>query len=169
MVIQIDSREKARAIKKIVEEFDRKGIKHPVSKLMVGDYMNYDNPRLIIDRKQNLSELCNNVCQDHERFRRELLLAQENGIQIIFLVEHGNGIERLEHVVFWKNPRRWKRRRNPKTRLYETIETKAMTGETLYKILCTQERKYGCRFLFCNKEQTGKEIIRILGGEWDGS
>ena len=53
MVIQIDSREKARAIKKIVEEFDRKGIKHPVSKLMVGDYMNYDNPRLIIDRKQN--------------------------------------------------------------------------------------------------------------------
>ena len=55
MVIQIDSREKARAIKKIVEEFDRKGIKHPVSKLMVGDYMNYDNPRLIIDRKQNLS------------------------------------------------------------------------------------------------------------------
>lgn len=96
MVIQIDSREKARAIKKIVEEFDRKGIKHPVSKLMVGDYMNYDNPRLIIDRKQNLSELCNNVCQDHERFRRELLLAQENGIQIIFLVEHGNGIERLE-------------------------------------------------------------------------
>lgn len=169
MVIQIDSREKARAIKKIVEEFDRKGIKHPVSKLMVGDYMNYDNPRLIIDRKQNLSELCNNVCQDHERFRRELLLAKENGIQIIFLVEHGNGIERLEHVVFWENPRRWKRRRNPETGLYETLETKAMTGETLYKILCTQERKYGCRFLFCSKEQTGKEIIRILGGERDGS
>lgn len=145
MIIQIDSREKARAIKKIVAEFDRKGIKHPVSKL------------------------CNNVCQDHERFRRELLLAKENGIRIIFLVEHGNGIERLEHVVFWENPRRWKRRRNPETGLYETLETKAMTGETLYKILCTQERKYGCRFLFCSKEQTGKEIIRILGGEWDGS
>lgn len=58
MIIQIDSREKARAIKKIVEEFERWGISHPVSKLMVGDYMNYDNPRLIIDRKQNLSELC---------------------------------------------------------------------------------------------------------------
>ena len=78
MVIQIDSREKSRAIKKIVAEFDRQGIKHPVSKLMVGDYMNYDNPRLIIDRKQNLTELCANVCQDHERFRRELILAREH-------------------------------------------------------------------------------------------
>lgn len=70
MIIQIDSREKARAITKIVAEFDRQNITHPVSKLMVGDYMNYDNPRLIIDRKQNLSELCNNVCNDHDRFRR---------------------------------------------------------------------------------------------------
>ena len=48
MVIQIDSREKDRAIRKIVEEFDRQGVKHPVSKLMVGDYMNYDNPRLTL-------------------------------------------------------------------------------------------------------------------------
>lgn len=168
MVIQIDSREKARAIKKIVEEFDRQGVKHPVSKLMVGDYMNYDNPRLIIDRKQNLSELCSNVCQDHERFRRELLLAKENGIQIIFLVEHGKGINSLEHVVFWENPRRWKRRRNQKTGRWEEVETKAMTGEVLYKILRTQERKYGCKFFFCDKEQTGSEIIRILsGGSYD--
>lgn len=167
MIIQIDSREKARAIKKIVEEFDRQGVKHPVSKLMVGDYMNYDNPRLIIDRKQNLSELCSNVCQDHERFRRELILAQENDIQIIFLVEHGKGIRRLEDVIWWENPRRWKRWKNPETGRWEERETKAMKGDTLYKVLKTQERKYGCRFLFCDKADTGKEIIRILGGEAD--
>ena len=115
MTIQIDSREKARAIQKIVEEFDRHGIKHPVSKLMVGDYMNYDNPRLIIDRKQNLTELCSNVCQDHARFRRELLLAKENDIQLIILVEHGKGISQLSDVIWWENPRRWKRRQNPET------------------------------------------------------
>ena len=161
MFIQIDSREKARAIKKIVEEFERRGISHPVSKLMVGDYMNYDNPRLIIDRKQNLSELCSNVCQDHERFRRELILAKENEIQIIFLVEHGKGIERLSDVVWWENPRRFKRIKDVSGK-WTDVETKAMQGETLYKILCTQERKYGCRFLFCEKEDTGKEIIRIL-------
>ncbi len=164
MTIQIDSREKAKAIKKIVEEFDRHGIKHPVSKLMVGDYMNYDNPRLIIDRKQNLTELCGNVCQDHARFRRELLLAKENDIQLVILVEHGKGIRQLSDVIWWENPRRWRRRRNPENGRWEEIETKAMQGETLYKILCTQERKYGVKFLFCEKEETGMEIIRILGG-----
>lgn len=164
MIIQIDSREKTRAITKIVEEFDRHGIRHPVSKLMVGDYMNYDNPRLIVDRKQNLTELCSNVCQDHERFRRELLLAKENEIQLVILVEHGKGIKCLSDVIWWENPRRWKRRKNPDTGRWEETETKAMQGETLYKILCTQERKYGVKFLFCEKEETGKEIIRILGG-----
>lgn len=161
MIIQIDSREKARAIKNIVAEFDRQGITHPVSKLMVGDYMNYDNPRLIIDRKQNLSELCSNVCQDHDRFRRELILAQKNEIQLVFLVEHGKGIENLKDVIWWDNPRRFKRIKN-KSGIWEDVETKAMQGEVLYKILCTQERKYGCRFLFCDKKDTGKEIIRIL-------
>lgn len=164
MVIQIDSREKARAIKKIIETFDANGIQHPVSKLMVGDYMNYDNPRLIIDRKQSLLELCNNVCQDHDRFRRELVRAQENEIRLVFLIEHGKGIHRLEDVLWWENPRRWKRVRNSDTGRWEEIETKAMQGETLYKILKTQERKYGCRFVFCEKKDTGKEIIRILGG-----
>lgn len=161
MIIQIDSREKARAIKKIIEEFERQKISHPISKLMVGDYMNYDNPRLIIDRKQNLSELCSNVCQDHERFRKELLLAQKNEIQIIFLIEHGKGIKNLSDVIWWDNPRRFKRVQNLSGQ-WEDVETKAMQGETLYKILCTQERKYGCKFLFCDKKDTGKEIIRIL-------
>lgn len=164
MQIFIDSREKQRAIRKIVTEFDKQGIRHISTKLFVGDYMNLDNPRLIIDRKQNLTELCSNVCQDHARFRRELLLAKENDIQLVILVEHGKGIRQLSDVIWWENPRRWKRRKNPETGRWEEIETKAMQGETLYKILCTQERKYGVRFLFCEKEETGREIIRILGG-----
>lgn len=97
----------------------------------------------------------------HERFRRELIMAKENEIQIIFLVEHGKGIERLSDVVWWENPRRFKRIKDVSGK-WTDVETKAMQGETLYKILCTQERKYGCRFLFCEKEDTGKEIIRIL-------
>ncbi|MEG1470494.1 MAG: ERCC4 domain-containing protein [Anaerovoracaceae bacterium] len=165
MVIQIDSREKERAIKKIVEEFDRQCIKHPISKLLVGDYMNYDNPRLIIDRKQNLSELCSNVCQDHERFRRELQRANENGIRVIFLIEHGNGIKQLTDVIWWENPRRWKRIKNSTTGRFENVETKATEGDTLYKILRTQEQKYGCEFLFCEKKDTGKRIIELLSGD----
>ena len=63
MTIQIDTREKARAIKQIVSYFDEMGVKHYTSKLFVVDYMSLDNPRLIIDRKQNLQELRGNVCQ----------------------------------------------------------------------------------------------------------
>lgn len=167
MTIQIDSREKARAIKKIVAEFDRNNIEYFSSKLYVGDYMSLDNPRLIIDRKQNLSELCVNVCQDHDRFRAELLRAMENNIQLIILVEHGEGIRSLEDVIFWKNPRRHKQIRTEDG--WKTVETKATTGQTLYHILSTMQRKYGVEYEFCSKDETGRRIIEILErGDADG-
>ena len=150
MTIQIDSREHQKAIKKIIAEFDKQGIKYYISKLWAGDYMSLDNPRLIVDRKQNLSELCQNVCQDHDRFRRELVRAQENRIQLIILCEHGKDIECLEDIIFWENPRLKK-------------SPKATTGQTLYNILSTLQRKYGVHFEFCTKEQTGKRIIELLG------
>lgn len=182
LTIQVDSREKARAIKKILSEFDKQGVKYYISKLFAGDYMSLDNPRLIIDRKQNLSEICANVCQSHERFRSELIRAQENGIKLIILIEHSNRIKSIDDVDKWENPRR-----KVKTKVwvddelvvdengeeywepgyYETVikETNAMTGETLAKVMRTQERKYGCKFMFCDKLHTGKRIIEILGGE----
>lgn len=162
MIIQVDSREKARAIQQILAEFDRQGIKHPVSKLWIGDYMNYDNPRLVVDRKQSLLEVCSNVTQDHDRFRREMQRAKENGIKIIFLVEHGDGIECLEDIIWWENPRRHKRRKVDGR--WQTVETKATTGEILYNILTTIQQKYGCEFRFCDKAETGKKIVEILGG-----
>lgn len=162
MNIQIDSREKARAITKIMETFDSLGVHHFVSKLYVGDYMNYDNPRLVIDRKQNLSELCSNVCQQHERFRNEIVRAGEHGIKIIFLVEHGKDVRTLEDVIWWDNPRSVKRIQDAGR--WTTIQTKAMQGDTLYKILCTMRRKYGCEFLFCDKKDTGRRIVELLGG-----
>ena len=152
MTIQIDSREKARAIKKIIADFDRLGVRHYSSKLFVGDYMSLDNPRLIIDRKQNLLELCQNVCQGHKRFTGELKRAQENGIALIILCEHGCGIRELSDVAGWVNPR--------------LKESKlAMSGQRLYKVLSTMEKSYGVKFLFCQKEQTGRKIIELLGGE----
>lgn len=165
LTIQIDSREKARAIKKIVAEFERQDVIYYVSKLFVGDYMSLDNPRVIIDRKQNLTEVCANVCQGHERFRNELIRAQEHGIKLIILIEHSNQVKSIDDVASWENPRRNKRIRDKETGKWKTIETKAMPGETLSKIMRTMERKYGCKFMFCSKEQTGKRIIEILGGD----
>lgn len=164
MDIQIDSREKARAIRKIVKTFDDNGVKHFSSKLLVGDYMSLDNPRLIIDRKQNLQELCGNVCQQHERFKRELLKAMDAGIQLIILIEHGKDIKSIEDVYFWKNPRkhevRWRTANGKKER--HVASSKAVDGNQLYKSLCTIRDRYNVRFEFCEKNDTGKKIIELL-------
>ena len=164
MDIQIDSREKARAIRKIVKTFDDNGVKHFSSKLLVGDYMSLDNPRLIIDRKQNLQELCGNVCQQHERFKRELLKAMDAGIQLIILIEHGKDIKSIEDVYFWKNPRkhevRWRTVNGKKERY--VASSKAVDGHQLYKSLCTIRDRYNVRFEFCEKNDTGKKIIELL-------
>lgn len=183
MTIQVDSREKARAIKNILATFDTSGVKYYISKLWAGDYMSLDNPRLIIDRKQNLSEICNNVIQDHKRFVNELTRAQENGIKIIVLCEHGNGIENLPDVMFWDNPRCKKRvRKGGKWVTEEVVYRKEITtlsgqksireyhpttGPELYKKLVTMSEKYECEFLFCEKKDTGRKIIEILGEAYD--
>lgn len=149
MIIQVDSREKAHAIQKILAEFDRQGIKWFVSKLPVGDYQSLDNARVVIDRKQNLSELCGNVCQQHKRFRAEMERANEYGIKLIILCEHGGKIKTLQDVMTWVNPRL---KQSPL----------AVSGERLYKILSAMSCKYGVEFLFCTKQETGKRIVEIL-------
>jgi hypothetical protein len=151
MTIQIDTREKARAIQKIREYFDSNGIKTIDSKLFVGDYMSYDNPRLIVDRKQNLQELCGNVCQQHKRFTAELQRAYDAGIKLIILCEHGGGVKCLDDVKNWKNPR-----------LKDS--PLAVSGERLYKILSTMAIHYNVDFEFCDKRATGRRIVEILSG-----
>lgn len=169
MDIQIDSREKARAITKIIKTFDESGVNHFSSKLLVGDYMNLDNPRLIIDRKQNLQELCGNVCQQHERFKKELVKAMQANIQLIILVEHGPDVKCIEDVYFWQNPRkhevRW-RMVNGKREKY-VVSAKAVDGNQLYKSLCTIRDRYNVRFEFCEKKDTGKRIMELLGEKHD--
>jgi hypothetical protein len=162
MTIQVDSREHQHAIQDILTEFNKQGVKHYTSKLFVGDYMSLDNPRLVIDRKQNLHELCGNVCQQHERFRAEMQRAKENGIKIIFLCEHGRNIKALDDVLWWTNPRETYREKVKG--VWVTKHRKVMQGDTLYKILNTMRNRYGVEFLFCEKKDTGKRIIELLRG-----
>lgn len=149
MVIQIDSREHKWELARIQRQLTAAGCKTIVSKLYVGDYQSLDNPRLVIDRKKDLLELCGNVCQQHERFQKELVRAMDAGIQIIILCEHGEEIRRLEDVYFWDNPR-----------LKDS--PKATTGESLYKSLMTIKNRYNVRFEFCTKAETGKRIMELL-------
>lgn len=167
MVIQIDSREHKWEMARVQRQLESLGVKTIVSKLYVGDYQSLDNGRLVIDRKKDLQELCGNVCQQHERFRAELLRAQEAGIQIIILCEHGPDINNLQDVYFWQNPRKhevkWKTINGRKIKTVES--SKAVDGEQLYKSLITMRDKYGVRFEFCTKDITGQRIKELLDGE----
>lgn len=151
MTIWIDSREHAHAIKPILAEFDKQGVEYFVSKLPTADYMNMDNPRLLIDRKRIL-ELCGNVTQEHKRFSAELERAKKYGQHIVVLCENTNGITCLNDVINWQNPRL---KQSPM----------AVSGERLFRILSTMQNnheQYDVEFLFCDKKDTGKRIIEIL-------
>lgn len=166
MQVQVDTREHAKEWERIKGQFDALGVQYFRSKMYVGDYQSLDNPRLVIDRKKDLQEICGNVCQQHERFKAELLRAKEQGIKLVILCEHGADIKSLEDVYFWQNPRkyqiRWKTVNGK--RVKDVISAKAVDGNQLYKSLCTMRDRYNVDFVFCQKEETGKKIIEILGG-----
>ena len=167
MNIQVDSREHKSEWERIKAQFDELGIDYFRSKLYVGDYQSLDNPRLVIDRKKDLQELCGNVCQQHERFKAELVRAIQSGIKIVILCEHGEEIKTMEDVYFWQNPRKhrviWKTVDGK--RIKTVISEKAVDGSQLYKSLCTIRDRYNVDFVFCQKEDTGKKIVEILSNE----
>lgn len=152
MLILEDTRQQARKHETKHKWFAENGIKVERCRLYVGDYTLPTNQSICIDTKKDLQELAQDVCQQHERFRAELVRAQEAGIHLIVLCEHGGGIKSLEDVYFWVNPRR---QHSPG----------AISGQRLFKILNTMQEKYGVRFEFCDKRQTGRRIVEILTDE----
>ena len=147
--IFVDTREKPHAIQKILAYFEREGREVIRQKLDVGDYMLSPDGRISVDRKQNLLEVTANVCQQHERFSAECLRASRNGVQLVFLVEHGGRIKSLEDVQAWRNPRL-------------DVSPYALSGPRLYRIMILDSNRYGVRWEFCCKQQTGKRILEIL-------
>ena len=154
MVIFADTREKPRAIVRILDTFRKEGITVVRRALNFADYWNPDNPGVIIDRKQNLQEVCGNVVQGRKRFVREIERCNRNKCHLIVLVEHGGKIKSLADVINWKNPRL---RESPY----------AVSGERLFKIMTAMANYYGIEWQFCSKQNTGKRIIELLGGETD--
>ena len=154
MVIIVDTREKPRAIVRILAEFDRHGVKYVRRALNFADYFNPDRPDVVIDRKQNLLEIAANVVQEHKRFVREIERCNNAGCHLIVLIEHSDQIRRLEDVIGWKNPRL-------------KVSPLAVSGDRLFRIMKAMELKYGIEWQFCGKQQTGKRIIELLRSEKD--
>lgn len=160
MNIIIDTREKDRAIKKVLKSFDTSGVIYDSSKLYVGDYMSLDNARRVVDRKQNLSELYQNLCHegrkgkstsDDQRFIKELERSNRMKICIVFLIEHGKDIKTIDDVKGWYNPQLDK-------------GPYAWNGEYMcYRMKLILKQYPYARFMFCDKSETGDRIIDILG------
>lgn len=160
--ILMDTREKVKQNSDLVADLTAMGIKIVRSKLYVGDYTRIDNMSVCIDTKQRLSEVYNNVIQDHERFKRELIAAKDAGIRLAVLVEE-SGIHTVQDVGKWQNPRI--RRYSRMTQRMQQAQKPPVPSERLSRIMQTMSDKYGVEWMFCDKRDTAKRICEILGIE----
>ena len=160
-MIIVDTREKDRAIRKILDYFDEQGLKHWSHGMIFGDYMDYAKPLLVIDRKQNILELAKNCTSEHERFKREMERAKEVGAHLVILVEQDKYKDRGEwvRVKTIEDLMRWST--DHKTKTGRTV---TMRGEQVYRILASWKAKYPISVEFCDKRSTGRRITEILCG-----
>ena len=149
MTVYVDTREKPRAIAKILAQFETAGVEVIHQKLDVGDYMLSPDGAISVDRKQNLNEVAGNLAQQHRRFSAECLRAKEAGVKLVILVEHGGKIRSIEDVYEWKNPRL-------------DVSPYCLSGPRVYAMMNTYEARYGVEWAFCRKQDTGKKILDIL-------
>ena len=149
MHIIVDTREQKYS--HVTDFFDKVGVKWIRSKLICGDYQDPLNPKIVIDRKKDLQEVVGNVTTQHTRFVKEVELAKELGFKLIILIEEPS-VTSLNDVPSWYN---WRLKTNKK----------AVTGKKLYRIMNTMKDKYGVEWMFTTKENCGKRIVELLGGE----
>ena len=154
MRIVVDTREKPRAIVRIMKTFEAEGVEVVHRALPFGDYCDPDRPGIVIDRKQNLLEVACNLVQDRSRFLREVDRANRAGAMLIILVEHSNRIRTLEDVIGWNNPRL-------------KVSPLAVDGPRLFRIMHAMGNRYGFEWAFCDKVHTGRKIIELLESESD--
>ena len=135
--------------------------------------------RRSVDTKQDLNEVYGNIIgKSHSRFRDELILAQQNNIELIILVESSPEVRHMDDVKRWHH---WGQlqaycRRNGIRMgqgMLERIEDYAAhggqrppaTGEHLYKCMMTMSKEYGVKWCFVDPEKCGKAIIYLLTRE----
>ena len=144
------------------------GIKLTRVKLDTGDYM---MPNTVsVDTKKGMAEIYADLISDHDRFKRELIRAQEDGIKLYILIED-DYISDMDEAKRWVNPRKreWDYKYSfvaqaqKRGKLLDKKIPKApVSSDRLVKMMQAIEKKYGCKFLFCKPEKTGAEIVRLL-------
>lgn len=130
------------------KHFQSVGVEYIRCKLPFGDYSL--PPRVAIDTKQNMDEICGNICgKEHNRFVNECKLAKKAGCKLIILVENEVGIHDVSEVHTWINPR-------------VIYSPKCPQGDRLQKAMETLNERYGVEFYFCTPEESGQRILELL-------
>ena len=164
-MLLVDSREHKSERDRVTATFDAEGVEYSITKLFIGDYMEFTNPSVIVDRKQTIAELVKN-CTDNrkkgqqhrsevDRFKAELERAKSVGATLVILVEQNRykdrerwiHVDTIEDLMLWSSP-------------HTTIR-----GEKVYRVLRAWMAKYPIRVEFCDKRQTGRRILEIIYGD----
>ena len=149
-------------IQDVIDRKEKRGI--PIKKMdFIGTY------DVACDSKYGIQELISDICgKQHDRFRDECILAQNNGVKLYILIEDDGGyinrrkniynkpVRSLDDLFGWKNPRAFIWRAGKQ--LYPT----ATKGQTLAKACMTMQKKYGVEFVFCGSEESGAKILELL-------
>ena len=125
--------------------------------------------KVCVDTKKDIQELIGDICgKQHERFRDECMLAQNNGIKLYILVEnspiminvrkgiYSPFIDSLDNLHRFVNPRLFIWRGG------KQLYPNATKGITLKKACITMTHKYGVEFMFCRPNESAEKVIELL-------
>ena len=143
-MIIVDSREKK--WDHIRKYFEANGIEFEIKKLDAGDYFSTDQGDVVVDRKQNLQELCGNLSKGNGniiRFTNECRRAKEQGIRLVVLIE-GTNCQTVKDVSGWKSK-------------YTKHSGKWLTDK-MFNLTVS----YNVEWQFCKKNETAEKILEIL-------
>lgn len=152
------------ANEKIIDVINRKAKRGVALKKMdfLGTY------KVCVDTKQDMAELYSDLFADHERFRDECILAQNNGIQLYVLVENEDKITCIEDVFKWNNPRTKRynliayMHRQGKWQNVPLPKKPPVPSPQMAKTLMSMEQKYGVKFVFCTPNRAGSTVVKLL-------
>lgn len=155
-------------VNEVIERKQKRGI--DVKKMdLLGSYS------VSVDTKKDMQEVIGNICgPQHSRFRDECILAQNNNIELYVLVENTEGIQSIDDLFHWHNPRLdiyvpdksnilgYYKNGNPRYARKQKYP-KATRGEQLAKAMLSMQLKYGVKFVFCAPCEAGARIVQLLG------
>ena len=161
-MIICDSREQKNA--HILRYFERHNVPYVVRKMETADYMTEGQPNIVVDRKQNLDEICANLTYKGKkanenggkgipsnvaRFWREVRRAYEDKIKLVVLIEHGENVKCLADVAAWGGSR------------------SGISGRKLVDERDRLSGAYGVGLQFWDKSETAGKILKILNYKGD--